>query len=135
MLRTGRYHYRRDFLTDDKVDDWIHQRHEFAAPCYSSSSPDISLSGRLSCIRLLMCERLSFYPPGFAMSQRSFIQVEESFGLPQATLPLICRNTGMEYYRLVFGGQEGNGRSPPSICKSRFENPVKHIKADLQKLS
>ncbi|KAK4232797.1 hypothetical protein C8A03DRAFT_19986 [Achaetomium macrosporum] len=106
-----------DLLTDDKVDDWIHQRHEFAAPRYSSSSPDISLSGRLSCIRLLMCERLSesFYPPEFAMSRRSFIQVEKLFGLPQATLPLICRNTGMEYYRLEFDAQEGNGKSPPSI--------------------
>jgi hypothetical protein len=130
LLRTGR-------LTDDEVDDWIHQRRQFAAPCYSSSS-DRSLSGRLRCIRLLMCERSimgnsNFYPPTFAMSQRSFIQVERSFGLPQATLPLISRSTGMEYCRLEFTGQE---RQPsPSICKFILRIPVKHNEADFQKLS
>ena len=77
-----------------------------------------------------MCERLGFNPLTFAMSQRSFIQVEESFGLTQATLPLIFRNTGMEYYKLEFGGQERGRQSPPSICKPDLENPVKHSEAD-----
>jgi hypothetical protein len=77
-----------------------------------------------------MCERPGFYPLAFAMSRKSFIQVEESFGLPQATLPLICRNTGMEYYKLEFGGQGRGRQSPPSICKPDLENPVKHSEAN-----
>lgn len=107
LLRTKHYHYRQGFLTDDEVDDWIHQRDKFAAP----------LSGKLSCIRLLMCERPSqhLYPPDFAMSQRSFIQIEKWFRLPQATLPLTCRNTGMEYCRLESGVQEGDGKSSSSL--------------------
>ncbi len=53
------------------------------------------------------------------MSQRSFAQVEKAFGLPRATLPLICRSTGMEYFKLGYGGREGSRQSVPStVCKS-----------------
>jgi hypothetical protein len=85
-----------------------------------------------------MCERLGFHPPKFAMSQDSFLRLEESFGLPRAALPLICRDTGMEYYRLGFGGQENDRQSLPFVCKSRYldvENPVYQTKTDLQKPS
>lgn len=131
LQNTGHYCCRRGFLTDEEVDDWIQQNRQFAAPRYSST-PCKSLSGRLSCIRLLMCERLDepdgqWYPPGFAMSQENFVRVEKSFGLSPATLPLITRSTGMEYYKLKFGNQNDGHHFLPSVCESRH---VEHSLAD-----
>jgi len=117
LLDTGNYHYRRGLLTDDEVDDWIHRRRDFAPPRYSSIS-DKPLTGRLCCVRILMCERLGWWPPTFAMSQKSFRSVEKEFALSRATLPLMCRHAGLEYHRLVFDHRSDKKGVLPSVCKS-----------------
>ena len=72
------------------------------------------------------------------MSQRSFAQVEKAFGLPRATLPLICRSTGMEYFKLGFDGQEGGRQSLPSTVGKSSQTSsqqAKQAEADFQKRS
>jgi hypothetical protein len=115
LLTTGDYHYRRGFLIDNEVDDWIHQRGNFAAPTYSAISKNHS--GELCYIRLLMCERIGWWPPTFTMSQNSFTGMEREFALSRATLPLLCRDSGLEYSRLLFNDQAGKQKTMPSVCE------------------
>ena len=107
--------YRRGYLTDSDVDDWLHQRGSFAAPERYSSNTKGSWT---NCLRLLMCERVDWHPPSFAMSQRSFLAVEKAFGLPRATLPIISRDSGMEFYKLGFGHSEDGRQVLHTVCKS-----------------
>ncbi|KAK0622596.1 hypothetical protein B0T14DRAFT_150500 [Immersiella caudata] len=102
LSKTGDYHYRRGFLTDDEVEDWISQKRDFSPPRFPSSKSRNPLPGKLSCIRILMCERLGWQPPRFAMSQRSYLLLEKEFALSRATLPILCRSSGLEYHRLSF---------------------------------
>jgi len=108
-----RDHCRRGFLADDDVEDWIYRKGQFAAPYGSTGRVS---GGGPGCIRLLMCEREGWQPLGFPMSQASFVAVEKAFSLPRATLPLVFRNAGMEYYRVGFGRSE-DGEVLQSICK------------------
>jgi hypothetical protein len=105
-------HIRHGFLDDSDVEDWIHQEGRFTAS--SPTIPGSSPSG----IRLLLCERVGWQPLGFPMSRASFEAAEAAFGLPRATLPLLSRNSGVEYYKLGIG-PSGNGHQElHSVCKS-----------------
>jgi hypothetical protein len=80
--------YREGDLRDDQVNDWLRNKGQFE---YSDKAHLGSLNGG---IRLLICERLGYKPLGFAMSQSSFLAIEEAFRLPSETLAVLNSNAG-----------------------------------------
>lgn len=63
-----------------------------------------------------MCERLDFVQLGFAMSKRSFLSTESTFGLPPEALPILNLHRGQYYSNIMWNDADGN-ESMSSIGK------------------
>ncbi|KAK0725499.1 hypothetical protein B0H67DRAFT_598733 [Lasiosphaeris hirsuta] len=88
---TASSHFRKGSLRDSQMNDWLQQKGEFAIP-HTHDLDDATGS-----IRLLLCERLGWRPPGFSMSRRSFLSMEALFDLPPEALPVMTKDAGGEY--------------------------------------
>ena len=89
-----RDNYRRGYLEDYEVEDWLSQKGPFAPP-HAQSFGDASAT-----IRILICERLGWKPLGFAMSKDSFLAVEKAFSLPAESLPTLANDEGVHTFHL-----------------------------------
>jgi hypothetical protein len=89
-------YYKSDYLQDAEVEDWLSQSGQFAtdARCF---------------IRVLLCERLDFERLDFAMSRRSFLSTETTFGLPPETLPILYLHRGQYNSSVMWNEGDGNG--------------------------
>ncbi|PVI00432.1 hypothetical protein DM02DRAFT_592717 [Periconia macrospinosa] len=96
FANTGRHaitseNYEEGDLSDEDIDDWLHQRGRFTRPTSRLGKEEGS-------IRLLICERLGFHPLRFGLSKASFLAVENELGLPTEMLPLFKFNGGGHSY-------------------------------------
>ncbi|EXL98747.1 hypothetical protein FOIG_09474 [Fusarium odoratissimum NRRL 54006] len=96
-------YYKRDYLPDTEVEDWLSQSGRFATDARCS-------------LRVLMCERLDFERLGFAMSKRSFLSAETTFGLPPEALPILNLHRGQYYSNIMWNDADDN-ESMSSIGK------------------
>ncbi|KAK2028983.1 hypothetical protein LX32DRAFT_682801 [Colletotrichum zoysiae] len=87
---------RTGFLDDDEVEPWLHQQGRFSPRARPGQA------GPTMRIRLLMCERVTWLPVGFAMSRSSFLAMETAFRLSAETLPILVANLGKQYSNLRF---------------------------------
>ncbi|KAK2129217.1 hypothetical protein NOF04DRAFT_1321582 [Fusarium oxysporum II5] len=88
-------YYKRDYLPDTEVEDWLSQSGRFATDARCS-------------LRVLMCERLDFERLGFAMSKRSFLSAETTFGLPPEALPILNLHRGQYYSNIMWNDADDN---------------------------
>ncbi|KAK1634235.1 hypothetical protein BDP81DRAFT_396231 [Colletotrichum phormii] len=87
------------FLEDSEVAEWLHQTGRFVPPDWQREGT--------ARVRLLLCERIEFRPLWFAMSRESFLQVEETLGLPSTSLAILAWAGGKQHSHLTFTQDKG----------------------------
>lgn len=113
--------YREQYLRNDQeVNDWLEHT---ADPVAKQVGKRSVINGG---IRLLICERLEYSPPGFRMSRSSFLAVERAFGLPGDTLAVLSSNAGehsVKFINLSTKGRDSIGEGAFYYAPRRMKLP------------
>lgn len=78
--------------------DWLRD-----GACFRNRMEEVRPGRFLGGIRLFICKRVRSRSLGFAMSERSFLAVEQAFGLPDGALAGLNSNAGEHSVSFDFG--------------------------------